>query len=202
MKQFPSAQDIDAILPQTQCGLCGYNGCMPYAEALTKGEANINLCPPGGVDGLNALGNLLNVDPAPYLAEMQDKAKPKMVAVIRETECIGCTKCITACPVDAILGSAKQMHTVIESECTGCELCVTPCPVDCIDMIAIVDNKSVEEKQQQANHYRQRYMAHLQRVNQKSEKPISHKISGAPQQDISQKQAYIQAALLRAKAKK
>lgn len=202
MKQFPSAQDIDAILPQTQCGLCGYNGCMPYAEALTKGEANINLCPPGGIDGLNALGNLLNVDPAPYLAEMQDKAKPKMVAVIRETECIGCTKCITACPVDAILGSAKQMHTVIESECTGCELCVTPCPVDCIDMIVMPESQVADHKREQSNHYRKRYLAHQQRLNEKTEKPISHKISDVPQQDISQKQAYIQAALLRVKAKK
>src|SRR5437868_6342768 len=108
----PSPEQIDAILPQTQGGLCGYNGCMPYAQALAQEQATINLCPPGGVKGLLAIADIMNADPMPYLAEMEQKAKPYQVAFIREAECIGCTKCIQACPVDAIIGSAKSMHTV------------------------------------------------------------------------------------------
>src|SRR5205809_404568 len=118
-----SVTDIDHVLPQTQCGLCGYKGCMPYAEALSRDEADINLCPPGGVKGLLTLAELLNKNPEPFLEQMQATAKPLLRAVIREAECIGCAKCIKACPVDAILGSGKLMHTVITDECTGCELC-------------------------------------------------------------------------------
>lgn len=128
-------ESIDTLLPQTQCGLCGYGGCLPYATAMAKGEASINLCPPGGVDTLNALGKHLNQDASPYLDEMKTKALPPRLAIIREAECIGCTKCIQACPVDAIVGSAKLMHTIIQDACTGCELCIPPCPVDCIDLI-------------------------------------------------------------------
>lgn len=127
----PMVEKIDALLPQTQCGQCGYPGCRPYAEAIAKGEADINLCPPGGEATVQNLAGLLGVEPKPLEAE----AKPRMVAMIDEQTCIGCTLCIQACPVDAILGAAKQMHTVIESECTGCELCVAPCPVDCIHMV-------------------------------------------------------------------
>jgi electron transport complex protein RnfB len=138
----PLVDRIDAILPQTQCGQCGYPGCRPYATAIAKGEADINQCPPGGEAGMRALADLLGVDPKPLDAEF-GQPKPKSVAVIDENLCIGCTLCIQACPVDAILGAAKQMHTVIVSECTGCELCVAPCPVDCISMQPIresVDN--------------------------------------------------------------
>ncbi len=131
----PIVEQIDALLPQTQCGQCGYPGCRPYAEAIAHGEA-INKCPPGGDNTIQALADLLDVEPLPLDAEHGEE-KPKAVAYIREEECIGCTKCIQACPVDAILGAAKQMHTVITSECTGCDLCVEPCPVDCIDMIPI-----------------------------------------------------------------
>ncbi|EAZ98611.1 electron transport complex subunit RsxB [Marinobacter sp. ELB17] len=131
----PLVDQIDALLPQTQCGQCGFPGCRPYAEAINNGEA-INKCPPGGEATINALADLLDVEPQPLDAE-HGAAQAKRVAVIREDECIGCTKCIQACPVDAILGAAKHMHTVIESECTGCDLCVEPCPVDCIDMIVI-----------------------------------------------------------------
>jgi electron transport complex protein RnfB len=130
----PIAEQINDLLPQTQCGQCGYPGCRPYAEAIASGEAAINKCPPGGEAGIQALAALLDVEPIP-LDEEHGEEKPKAVAFIREAECIGCTKCIQACPVDAILGAAKQMHTVIASECTGCDLCVEPCPVDCIDMI-------------------------------------------------------------------
>lgn len=129
----PIADEINAILPQTQCGQCGFPGCRPYAEAIAGGEA-INKCPPGGESTIQALADLLDVE-APPLDEEHGEEKVKAVAYIREDECIGCTKCIQACPVDAILGAAKQMHTVIASECTGCDLCVEPCPVDCIDMI-------------------------------------------------------------------
>ncbi len=132
-----TANDIDALLPQTQCGECGFPGCMPYAEALAAGEAPIDRCPPGGVLTLKALGTLLNINPEPYLMEAAQKTRPPSTAIIREAECIGCTKCIQACPVDAIIGSAKTMHTILSQECTGCGLCVEPCPVDCIDMVAL-----------------------------------------------------------------
>ena len=131
----PSADEINNIWPRTQCGQCGYPGCRPYAEAIASGEA-INKCPPGGEAGVQALADLLDLEPLPLDAEHGEAKKVTTVAFIREDECIGCTKCIQACPVDAILGAAKQMHTVIISECTGCDLCVEPCPVACIDMIA------------------------------------------------------------------
>ena len=130
----PIAEQINDLLPQTQCGQCGYPGCKPYAEAIANGD-NINKCPPGGEATIQALAELLDVEPEPLDATGGEK--PPMVAYIREAECIGCTKCLQACPVDAIVGAARQMHTVIVSECTGCDLCVEPCPVDCIDMIRL-----------------------------------------------------------------
>jgi electron transport complex protein RnfB len=135
----PIADQIDKILPQTQCGQCSFAGCRPYAEAIAAGEADINRCPPGGEATIQALADLLDVEPKP-LNEECGVEKPKTLAVIDEQRCIGCTLCIQACPVDAILGAAKHMHTVIENECTGCELCVEPCPVDCIDMVETVPN--------------------------------------------------------------
>ncbi len=133
----PLVDKIDAILPQTQCGQCNYPGCRPYALAIARGEADINQCPPGGEEGIKALADLLGVEPKPLNVEM-GTAKTKSLAVIDEQKCIGCTLCIQACPVDAIVGAAKLMHTVIASECTGCELCLPPCPVDCISMETIV----------------------------------------------------------------
>lgn len=129
----PIADQINELLPQTQCGQCGYPGCRPYSQAIADGEA-INKCPPGGEGTIQALADLLDVEAIP-LDEEHGEENVITVAYIREDECIGCTKCILACPVDAILGAAKLMHTVIISECTGCDLCVEPCPVDCIDMI-------------------------------------------------------------------
>jgi len=129
----PIVDQIDSLLPQTQCGQCGYAGCRPYAQAMAEGEAQINKCPPGGEATMIALADLLGQDPI-ALADEEAAEKPKSVAYIVEEECIGCTLCIQACPVDAILGAAKSMHTVIESECTGCELCLPPCPVECIHM--------------------------------------------------------------------
>jgi electron transport complex protein RnfB len=125
--------EINAILPQTQCRQCGFPGCRPYAEAISSGAADINQCPPGGDEGIIELAHLLGVDPKPLNPQF-GLHKPKSVAFIIEQDCIGCVKCIMACPVDAILGAAKFMHTVIISECTGCELCIAPCPVDCIVM--------------------------------------------------------------------
>jgi electron transport complex protein RnfB len=135
----PMVERIDAILPQTQCGQCGFPGCKPYATAIAKGEADINLCPPGGEEGVKKLAELLGVEPKP-LDESHGVTKPKSVAFIDENICIGCTLCLQACPVDAILGAAKQMHTIIASECTGCELCVAPCPVDCIYMVQLKED--------------------------------------------------------------
>jgi electron transport complex protein RnfB len=129
----PLVDQIDAILPQTQCGQCGFPGCRPYAEAIANGEADINQCPPGGEEGIRHLADLLGRE-FKALDEEHGVEKPKSVAVIDEQTCIGCTLCIQACPVDAIVGAAKQMHTVIERDCTGCELCIAPCPVDCITM--------------------------------------------------------------------
>ena len=131
----PIVDQIDDLLPQTQCGQCGYPGCRPYAEAIAGGDA-INKCPPGGQSTIEALADLLDVEAVPLDSEHGEE-QIKKVAYIREDECIGCTKCLQACPVDAILGAAKQMHTVITTECTGCDLCVEPCPVDCIDMLPI-----------------------------------------------------------------
>ena len=136
VKSDPVVERIDALLPQTQCGQCGYPGCRPYAEAISKDEADINQCPPGGEAGIRALADLLGREPKPLNPEFGEE-KPKTVVLIDESRCIGCTLCIQACPVDAIVGAAKLMHTVIASECTGCDLCLPPCPVDCIDIIAI-----------------------------------------------------------------
>ena len=132
----PLIARIDAILPQTQCGQCGFPGCKPYATAIAEGRADINQCPPGGDAGVHLLADLMGMEYKPLNAE-NGAEKPKAVAFIDEDICIGCTLCIQACPVDAILGAAKHMHTIIASECTGCELCVAPCPVDCISMETI-----------------------------------------------------------------
>lgn len=125
------AQRIDALLPQTQCTKCGYAGCRPYADAIASGVADINQCPPGGDEGVALLARLLGREAKP-LNPANGLYRPPQVAVIVEADCIGCTKCIQACPVDAIVGASKRMHTVIADWCTGCELCLPPCPVDCI----------------------------------------------------------------------
>jgi len=129
------AERIDRLLPQTQCGQCGFDGCLPYARALAQGEADIDHCPPGGDSGTLALARLLGVPPRPYDRSRGEYAPDRVVTII-EQDCIGCTKCIQACPVDAIIGAAKLMHTVIPALCTGCELCLPACPVDCIQIEA------------------------------------------------------------------
>lgn len=136
MPNRPTADQINALLPQTQCGQCDYPGCRPYAEAIADGRADINQCPPGGEAGIRALACLLGVEAKPLNTE-HGFSQPASVVIIREAECIGCTKCIQACPVDAIIGAAKFMHTVLADVCTGCNLCIPPCPVDCIDIVLV-----------------------------------------------------------------
>lgn len=194
---------IDALLPQTQCGECQYAGCRPYAEAMALGQATIDRCPPGGVNTVKALGVLLGIDATPYLAAAEANTRPSSVAKIREEECIGCTKCIQACPVDAIVGSAKMMHSVMTHECTGCGLCVEPCPVDCIEMQVIDAPRYLPELA------RDRYVAHQARIlrdehqkqqdyRQKRQLVLQNE---GQQQDAAAKQAYILQALARVKSK-
>ncbi|MGR8930671.1 MAG: RnfABCDGE type electron transport complex subunit B [Gammaproteobacteria bacterium] len=161
------AEKIDALLPQTQCRKCGFTGCKPYAEALAQGNTDINRCPPGGRAGIEKLAGLLGVAVKPLDSNCGTNG-PRLVAVIDEAECIGCTKCLPPCPTDAILGASKQMHTIISTECTGCELCVTPCPVNCISMVAAPRPDWTEED---ANRSRSRHQAKKQRLaKQEAEK--------------------------------
>lgn len=152
------ADDIDALLPQTQCTRCGYNGCKPYAEAIADGLAEINQCPPGGAATIQALAMLLHREPLP-LNPLNGAEGPDLVARIDEEICIGCAKCLPPCPVDAIVGARKQMHTVVASLCTGCELCIAPCPVDCIKMVPRQDLVDVTPAPEPPAN-RERYAAH------------------------------------------
>jgi electron transport complex protein RnfB len=154
-----SADHIDALLPQTQCTRCGYQGCRPYAEAIARGEAQINQCPPGGGATIAALAALLHREPLP-LNPANGVAGPPLLALIDEEACIGCAKCLPPCPVDAIIGVRKQMHTVIAALCTGCELCIAPCPVDCISMVPRSDFPDAPA----APANRQRFFAHSERI--------------------------------------
>ncbi len=160
----PLAERIDAALPQTQCTRCGYPACRPYAEAIARGEAAINQCPPGGEDGVRALAALTG-GPVLPLDPHYGREAPPLLALIDEAVCIGCTKCIQACPVDAIVGALKKMHTVIAAECTGCELCLPPCPVDCIDLVAAAPQPLTRgEVLARAAHARLRYEARNARL--------------------------------------
>ena len=158
-------EKIDAILPQTQCKKCGFNGCKPYAQAISEGNEDINQCPPGGTAGIKKLAALLGVQEK-KLNESFGKEQPRKVAFIVEEDCIGCTKCLPPCPVDAIIGASKQMHTVISSACTGCELCVAPCPVDCIVMRPIIsdDNDLLEWNEDKAEAAKNRYINKMKRM--------------------------------------
>ncbi|WP_104500293.1 RnfABCDGE type electron transport complex subunit B [Acinetobacter indicus] len=166
--QIALIQNIDALLPQTQCGLCGHrDGCLPYAKSIAEGEA-ANKCVPGGQPVADALAKLLGRERLTAEASVwpiQSDGRPqRMKAVIREDECIGCTKCINACPVDAILGSGKLMHSILTDLCTGCELCIPPCPVDCIDLVEDVKPVPTDaERMSEQKDLRQRYYAHIQR---------------------------------------
>jgi electron transport complex protein RnfB len=152
------ADQIEDLLPQTQCTKCGYPACRPYAEAVAAGTASYNQCPPGGAEGIARLARLLGKPVIP-LNPANGIERPRTVALIDESLCIGCTLCIQACPVDAIIGAAKQMHTVVAELCTGCDLCVAPCPVDCIAMVDVTHGKTGWDawSQQQADAARERY---------------------------------------------
>ncbi len=197
------AEKIDVLLPQTQCGECGYPGCLPYAQAIATRQAPINLCPPGGVETIQKLAQHLNIDATPWVEDPHFIPRQPAVALIREEECIGCTKCIQACPVDAILGSASQMHTIIEIECTGCGLCVEPCPVDCIEMRP-VEALSFNKKKARTRFNTKKIrdlrtvekQAHLYREKSKLLQQEQY------QEEKEAKQAYILAALNRTQAKK
>lgn len=213
---------IDALLPQTQCTKCGYDGCRPYAQAIAREETDINQCPPGGRDGIRRLARLLNRAEIP-LNPANGIESPRVAAVIDETRCIGCMLCIKACPVDAIVGAAKRMHTVLTASCTGCDLCLPPCPVDCIDLVeletlasqgnrhaAALAARSIDDV---ARTSRERFGFHEARVAR--EHALRHerlalkaqdKLAGLDQQprspDLDRKKATVQAALERARARR
>ena len=157
---MPNADEIDALLPQTQCTRCGYPACLDYARAIAAGDADINQCPPGGAAGIALLAQVTGRIHKP-LNPANGVEKPAEIAVIDEAACIGCTKCIQACPVDAIVGASKLMHTVLGDECNGCELCIPPCPVDCITMVPANDARA---PLQRAPHFRARYLARNARL--------------------------------------
>jgi electron transport complex protein RnfB len=169
MPRVVDIDTIDAWLPQTQCTQCGYPNCRAYAQALAERHADINQCPPGGDHTIRGLAVLLGIDSKPMNPSF-GRHHPRRTAVIDESRCIGCTLCIQACPVDAIVGAAKQMHTVIEPECTGCELCVSPCPVDCIDLHSAARAKPgsnwrwPDYSPAETARARQRTVAHQQRL--------------------------------------
>ena len=206
-------QRIDALLPQTQCGKCGHPGCKPYAQGIVDGEP-INKCPPGGDETIAALAELLKI---PVLElDISRGPAPPQVAFIREAECIGCTKCIQACPVDAIVGAAKLMHTVLIDECTGCDLCVAPCPVDCIEMhplpantIPVVGGLAFDLEEQRAraikrDHARQRFERRNQRLlreEQQKQAEREARAGRAAQPQVSTADP-VQAALERVRAQK
>jgi len=204
------ADAVDALLPQTQCTKCGYRGCRPYAEAMARGEANINQCPPGGAAGIAKLAALLGRAPLP-LNPANGAEKPLQVARIDESLCIGCTLCIAACPVDAIVGAAKLMHTVIAPLCTGCDLCVAPCPMDCIAMVATHPPRRWMAAD--AGAARARFDARLGRLTRaqarKDERLATRTLAqpdevatwdDATPREISQKRATVAAAIERARA--
>lgn len=190
----PLAARIDAVLPQTQCGQCGYGACRPYAEAMARGEAAINRCPPGGSAGVEALAALLGL-PVLALDPSCGVHKPRQLARIRESDCIGCTKCIQACPVDAIVGASKRMHTVLKALCTGCELCVAPCPVDCIELLPnVLPRMSVAE----SNAARLRHRARQRRLGEELVQQTHHAATSSVDGDVQA----LAAALARARARR
>ncbi|WP_175688522.1 electron transport complex subunit RsxB [Burkholderia anthina] len=164
------ADRIEDLLPQTQCTKCGYNGCRPYADAIAAGDANYNQCPPGGAEGIARLAGLLGKPVIP-LNPVNGSEHPRAVAFIDESLCIGCTLCMQACPVDAIVGAPKQMHTIVESLCTGCDLCVPPCPVDCIAMVPVTGDRTGWDawSQAQADAARERHDRRLARQRRERE---------------------------------
>lgn len=213
------ADQLEDLLPQTQCTKCGYPACRPYAEAMADGSASHNQCPPGGIEGVARLAHVLGKKVIP-INPVNGVERPRPVAFIDEALCIGCTLCIQACPVDAIVGAAKQMHTIVSDLCTGCDLCVAPCPVDCIAMIEVTPGKTGWDawSQAQADAARERHdfrTARLQREKEENDARLAAKaaaklkevqsetpISDAEKTEQARKKAIIQAAIERARLKK
>ncbi|WP_457858676.1 RnfABCDGE type electron transport complex subunit B [Psychrobacter pulmonis] len=217
---------IDACLPQTQCGLCDHaDGCLPYAVAIVIDNEPYNKCVPGGQPVTDAIAQIINQDssdiqplnaePSKWPIDVSSQRPVEVRAVIREDDCIGCTKCIPACPVDAIVGTGKHMHTIFTDLCTGCELCIAPCPVDCIDLVTVERTQSTAERTLEQEDLRQRYHTHLRRVSKQladssNSKPVvsmvEAKLNNAASQslNISEEEAKntIAAAKLRSKIKK
>jgi len=214
----PLADQLEDLLPQTQCTKCGYPACRPYAEAMARGEAEINQCPPGGMEGVRRLAaatgrTVIPINPANGLE------RPRPVAFIDESLCIGCTLCIQACPVDAIMGAAKQMHTILPSLCTGCDLCVAPCPVDCIAMVPVTGERTGWDawSQHDADAARERHdfrTARLQREREENDarlaakavekmRAVTAEVTNTPEElaEKERKRAIIAAAMERARLK-
>lgn len=210
------AEDIDALLPQTQCTRCGYPDCMRYAQAIAAGQADINQCPPGGAEGIARLAALTG-RPARPLSAAHGVEGPRQLAVIDEAWCIGCTLCLKACPVDCIIGTHKQMHTVIDAQCTGCELCVPVCPVDCISLTPVTSTTGwAAWSQAQAQDARQRYDWHRERLARDArehqarlEAKAQHKLEHLEAEtrltdpaQIERKRSVIEAALAKARQRR
>lgn len=212
------ADQVEDLLPQTQCTKCGYEGCRPYAEAIADGKAEINQCPPGGIEGVARLANLLGRPVIP-INPVNGIERPRPVAFIDEALCIGCTLCIQACPVDAILGASKQMHTILPSLCTGCDLCVAPCPVDCISMLPVTGERTGWDAwtQEQADAARSRHDFRAMRLaRERAEndarlaakavakmKEVTAEVTNTPEElaEKERKRAIIAAAMERARQK-
>jgi electron transport complex protein RnfB len=204
------AERLERLLPQTQCGQCGYAGCRPYAEAMALGEAPVDRCPPGGDTGARALARVLDIPPIPYDRARGLQAPPRVALVIEE-DCIGCTKCIQACPVDAIIGATRRMHTVLEAQCTGCDLCVAPCPVDCISMREMPSPTSWSDEDAQRSRARHAARAaRLERDREHDAQRLARKaldklesLADTPEDAAAlRKRAIVEAAIARARARR
>jgi electron transport complex protein RnfB len=199
------AAAIDAILPQTQCGMCDYPDCRSYANAIANGEKDIAHCAPGGERVLNLIAKITQQDPTPYIEFVKTRMRPKQFMQIKEEECIGCTKCIQACPIDAIIGGRKYMHTILTDICSGCELCIEPCPTDCITTVKLPD-VTEDEFASHADVWRRLYENKTKRI---SKNPYRAKIKTEPTENINnrdaqikQRQEEIKAAILRSQNKR
>jgi Na+-translocating ferredoxin:NAD+ oxidoreductase subunit B len=212
MSTLTLADRIDALLPQTQCTKCGYPGCRPYAEAIAGGQAPLNQCPPGGAAGIARLAELLRRPPLP-LNPAQGVEGPLRVAVIDEPLCIGCTLCIQACPVDAIVGAAKMMHTVLAAACTGCDLCLPPCPMDCIAMVPVAPPRAWSSAEAEAarGRFEARQARLVREQRQREDRLAARALTKLDEldarddlapQDIARKKAVVQAAIERARARR